>query len=216
MKRFCSALMLPFFSLFFVAGCGNKATGPAEISLSENAGVLDNHGGINTPVKDSVSAARVGGMVQMQSMQTVNKIMAAGGGMAKLKASTVSGTIDKTINGTKSGTATVKGSFSTNQSAGTVHFEAICTFSNYSDDTLIYLGGQMQFNLNMTISQANGETGDAISGTCTISGKTKFNGSYVGTNTYSIDFNFATKAMVYSSTIVSDSVTTTINLTLKQ
>jgi hypothetical protein len=205
MKRNCSALTLAVFSLFLIAGCGDKSTGPAGSGLNENAGALDSHAGNNTPVKDSITAATVGQMVQTQATEAANKVFMMQG-MSKRTSSTQSGTIDGTINGTKSGTATVKGSYTSNQSNASV--EALCTFSNYSDSGDIYLGGQMNFVIKMTANQ----TGDDVTMICTSTGKIKFNGSYIGANTFSLETNLSEGCGTYTSTIVSDGVTTAINV----
>ena len=82
-------------SLFFVTGCGDKSAGLDDdrVKLSENAGTLDDHPGSNTPVKDSITAAKVGSMVQTQSLQAGSKAISLMG-MAKIKASSVNGNID--------------------------------------------------------------------------------------------------------------------------
>jgi hypothetical protein len=206
-------MTLALFSLFLISGCGDKSTGPAGVSLNENAGALDAHPGTNASVKDSVTALEVGQIVQMQSMTAVSKVMEkAGGGMGKIKSASMSGNIDGSINGTKSGTATVKGSYSYTQSTGKLHYEALCTFSNYSDSGDIYIGGQMHFLMDGTFTQ----TSDDMSMTCSMTGKIKFNGDYVGSNTFSLQFEFSgtQQTGTYTSTIVSDGKTTTISVNL--
>jgi hypothetical protein len=205
-------------ALFLTVGCSKNSTGPTAnnnpntVTLSETAGALDAHpAGANTPVKDSTTAVTVGGTVQNQAMSAMGKAMQSG--TAKIAAGSTDGTINKTISGTQSGTATAVGSFSYNQSTGAVVYDIVCTFSNYSDDGQLYIGGMVHYVVNMVMSQTGTTT--TTTGTYTITGKIRFNGSFVGTNsfTYTITMSSAdTRTYTYSSTIVSDGSTTTINM----
>lgn len=199
-------------SLFFIVGCGDKATGAGDSGLNPNAGALTSHSGNNTPVKDSVSAAKVGAIIQEQANAAVSKVFETmGDGLSKRTSSTQKGTIESSINGKNSGTATVKGDYTASQTSAVVN--VVCTFSDYSDDGDIFLGGQMSFDIKMTSDQ----TGENTSMKFTITGNIKFNGAYIGTNTFTIDADINDESdeesFTYTSTIVSDGVTTTIHLT---
>lgn len=193
-------------SLIFVIGCGDKSTGPdgggGSANLNENAGALVDHPGTNTPIKDTNTAKTVGATVQSQSTTAMSKAMSQMK-MSKSQATSYSGNIDGTFNGTSSGTATAKGTYSMDQS-GNFDYNIVCTFSNYSDDGKLYLGGQIHYDLSVNTS--------TNSGTYLITGKIRFNGSYVGTNNFTYDCNLTAKTYKYTSTIVSDGVTTTVSM----
>jgi hypothetical protein len=217
MSKSLISLLVVCVALFLAVGCSKNSTGPTSgtpstVTLSETAGALDAHpAGANTPVKDSATATTVGSKIQSQAMSAMGKAMQSG--TAKIAAGSTDGTISKTITGTNSGTATAAGSFSYNQSTGAVSYDIVCTFSNYSDDGLLYIGGQIHFVVNMVMTQT--DTSTTSSGTYTITGKIRFNGSFVGTNSFTYTITMPStgkKTYTYSSTIISDGTTTTINL----
>lgn len=209
MKKYFSATIAVCFSLFMIIGCGDKSTSPSGGSgLNKDAGTLDSHAGTNTPVKDSATAASVGTSLQSLSMAAGGKAMSLKK-MANIKAG-ATGELNGTINGTNSGTATVSGSYEYDQTSGEVNYEMVCTFNNYSEDGKIFLGGQIGYVVDMSFDQTAG----TMSGIYTITGKIRFNGTYIGSNDFNCDISMSgtKQSYTYSSTIVSDGVTTTIKL----
>jgi hypothetical protein len=212
MKKLLSLVLIACVSLFAVIGCGKSPTGNDDnnhnVTLNANAGTLTAHAGNNAAITDSTTAATVGGTVSSQSMTAGGKAMDLSMSKLLAAATTVNGNISGTINGDSAGTASVTGSWSYNQSTEAVHYDVVCTFSNYSENGVLFLGGQIHFVLDMATS------GSVHSGTYAITGAVRFNGSFVGTNTftYDVDFNSATTTTyTYTSTIVSNNQTITVS-----
>lgn len=192
-----------------VFGCSKDSPTAANTTptLDPNAGTLSTHAGANAVITDSSTARTLGTSVMSYSLTTMGKVMTAAQ-TAKMEAGAAtqpggtSGTFNKTINGTNSGTASVSGSWNYNQASSLYTYTATCVLSDYSEDGNIFLAG----TLTSTITSEH----DAITGASTmdydIDGAVRFNGAYLGSVTYSYEYNLSgvTQTFDYTSTITSN------------
>ena len=103
----------------------------------------------------------------------------------------------------------MNGTYTYSPTSGGFTYDLTCTFNNYSEDGQLYLGGQIHYLIDYAFDLAAG----AASGTYEITGKIRFNGSYLGSCDFTLDYDLAAKSFTYSSTITSGEFTTTSSIT---
>ena len=111
--------------------------------------------------------------------------------------------LDGKVNGSKSGYAQVKGSYSLNMSGQTMTsmtYNFTCTFYDFADDTSMYMGGLITYTGTYDMSNTSNPKYDL-----TYKGGLKFNGDYEGTQDFTIKYSMMGQNMSWTSTCTTTS-----------
>jgi len=194
-----AALLAAVASCFFiVAGCGDSSTGN---SLDSNAGTLTTHANSANVVVVDANKEEANSAV----MGEINSTMALGFSkkLAKTTA-TYDTSYTRTIQGDSSGSVEVaiKMSATTSGTGYKVQATETATYSDFSNYRYIYIGGQITMKFNGIMDAEWNMT----SGTIAVDGSIRFNGSYIGTMTFSYDITMTSTTIgtySFASTITS-------------
>jgi outer membrane murein-binding lipoprotein Lpp len=194
-----AVLLAAVTSCFFVvAGCGDSSTGN---NLNSNAGTLTTHtNSANAVVVDANKEEANSGV-----MSEINSAMA--GGFSKKLAktpATYDTSYSKTIQGDSSGSVDVGIHISATTSGAGYKVQATetATYNDCSNYGYIYIGGQFTMKVNAIMDAEWNMTSETIA----MDGSIRFNGSYIGTMTFSYDISMTstnTGSYSFSSTITS-------------
>jgi hypothetical protein len=192
------------FVSFLVFSCGDSGSNKKDENPTgggANAGSLSNHEGTNANVTtDNVET------VSSEINTTAWEVF--GRALQTVTSKVANPTADYTqqlkgdVNGNNSGKATVNGKYVVKMSGTTptsYNYSFTCTYYDFSDDGLLWLGGTMTFSgaYNLTNYTYN----------ITVKGNISFNGSYEGvevfTAVFDIDINQATQTYTVTTKVTS-------------
>lgn len=171
---------------------------------SSSKGTLTTHSGTNAVVTES-NVATVNEKVTGKSFEVFGRALATVK-YKTAKPTAQSFNLDGKVNGTKSGYAQVKGTYSVNMNGMTVSgysYNFTCTFYDFADndDTGLYLGGQLVYTGTGAVSNTN-----AINYDLTIKGGLKFNGDFEGAQEFTLKYLLSgttTTSWTYTTTTTS-------------
>jgi hypothetical protein len=210
MKHLKLAAVLALTAMVMYSCGDSKSDNPVNggsdnTSGSSAKGSLATHTG-NNAVVTATNVDNVNQLVTTKSFDVFGRAMETVkyGKTAKPAVGTVMN-LDGKVNGTNSGYAQVLGTMTVNGTGQNVTgytYNFTCTYYDFSDETTLYLGGQVTYTGTGTIDMSSGTS---MNYNITVVGGLKFNGNYEGTQdfTMKILMSGANMSWTYTGTTTS-------------